>query len=463
MKKIRIKNFGPISDATINIKAFTIFGGVNNTGKSFASRLIYSIFKSLQNDLYSQRANALINTLQNRPFMWYIEDFISRKKLTNKKVIHALNSISDISSRLTSELNDLDYNKSDFTIIKRMVPETIESIRLTMAELNESRSSSELSEIVEQLDIYLEELRYFGKQVNLSNISENFIRHQLRENVERELKGNFQVGSISTLFGRGKTTPSVRFTDGSTDIEFTLIRKRDGFEIEIGSINSIRLYPSNLFLESPIYLKLATSLNPRYSLLHSTKRERRLIRRPIAGVPDYVSFLRSELSNEFTGDIAFPRILEWIQGHVGGKIELSRTGQLRFNDGEGSYPLQTTATGIANIGMIGLLIERKLINEGTVLFIDEPECNLHTAWQVVMAKLLMKLSRIGVQIVVATHSTEILKYIENCSKADPDIAEHVALNYFPFCEDVNQDFASQLDKMLEDLTKPYFELFLDGI
>ena len=38
-----------------------------------------------------------------------------------------------------------------------------------------------------------------------------------------------------------------------------------------------------------------------------------------------------------------------------------------------SFPLQTTATGVANLGILALLIERKIIDHGTVLFIDEPE------------------------------------------------------------------------------------------
>ena len=188
------------------------------------------------------------------------------------------------------------------------------------------------------------------------------------------------------------------------------------------------------------------------------------MRHPISGIPDYATSLRAELTKEYTGEIAFPEILDWIYSKsvLGGKIELSSTGQLRFYDGNNHYPLQTTATGVANIGMIGLLIERKLINERTVLFIDEPECNLHTAWQVIMAELLMKLSKVGVQVIIATHSTEILKFIANCSKRDPSISDHVALNHFPTREDENQDFISQLHKLLEDLTEPYYRLFWDG-
>ena len=462
MKQIQIKNFGPIVDATINIKALTIFGGANNTGKSFASRLIYSLLKSLQSDLYCQRVNTLIRSLQYASFMWQIEDFTSIKKSKDKKAVHALNSVLNLSLGLTDELKKIDFNKLDFANIKKLIPETTEGIKSLITDLSNNHSSSELSEIVEQVGLYLEKIRYFDKQIDLPNIRKEFTRYQLEENMERELMGNFQIGSISTLFGHGESVPRVQFTEGNTKIDFTLNRMSKGFKINISSINSVRSYPSTLFLESPIYMKIGTSLSPRDGYLRSPILERRGVRRQVAGVPDYVTFLREELPKEFSGDIAFPEILEWIQECVGGEIELSNTGQLRFNDGKGSYSLQTTATGVANIGVIGLLIKRKLINEGTILFIDEPECNLHTAWQVVMAELLMKLSKGGVQVVIATHSSEIIKYIEIIAKDDPDISEHVALNYFPSNDDWNDDFSSQLDRILEDLTTPYFHLFLKG-
>ena len=455
MKQVRIKNFGPILDAVIDIKAFTIFGGSNNTGKSFASRLIYSLLKSLQYDLYNQRVNTLIGSLQPW-FIWEIENFATKKKKKNKKSIIGLNLISDHISSLLNELDNLDSKDPNFTTIKKKVLETIDGIERTIADLSLDQSNFLLVEIVEQLTIYMENLRYFNEQINLSNIQEAFAHYQLKENIERQLKGNFQITGLSAFHRNGNAIPSVQFTEGNTIIDFTLNRQSKESLVRINSLNSSRVNPSSLFLESPVYWKLEALFNRQYMRFSSREID---FRRPISGVPDYVTSLRAELSKEYTGEVAFPEILEWIGGVVGGKIVISNAGQLRFSDGNNLYPLQTTATGIANIGMIGLLIERKLINEQTVLFIDEPECNLHTAWQVVMAELLMKLSRAGVQVVIATHSTEILKYVANCSEHDPEIANHVAVNHFPFHQNEDQDFVLKLNNILMELTEPYYNLF----
>ena len=45
--EVRIKNIGRLDDATIFISQFTVFAGPNNTGKSFVSKLLYSLFAAM--------------------------------------------------------------------------------------------------------------------------------------------------------------------------------------------------------------------------------------------------------------------------------------------------------------------------------------------------------------------------------------------------------------------------------
>ena len=44
--ELKIKNFGPIDEATIQVGQFTVFAGPNNTGKTFVSKMLYSILSS---------------------------------------------------------------------------------------------------------------------------------------------------------------------------------------------------------------------------------------------------------------------------------------------------------------------------------------------------------------------------------------------------------------------------------
>ena len=45
--KVTIKNIGKLTDAEIRIGRFTVFAGPNNTGKSFVSKLLYSLFDAM--------------------------------------------------------------------------------------------------------------------------------------------------------------------------------------------------------------------------------------------------------------------------------------------------------------------------------------------------------------------------------------------------------------------------------
>ena len=120
--------------------------------------------------------------------------------------------------------------------------------------------------------------------------------------------------------------------------------------------------------------------------------------------------------------------------------------------------------GVANLGILALLIERKVLDEDTLLFIDEPEAHLHPAWQVVMAEALFELARQGVNVVIATHSIDILKWLEVHVKKNPEDERLVALNQFPVEKsETDEDFRMKLAKIKRELTEPFSQLFVDGI
>jgi predicted ATPase len=64
---------------------------------------------------------------------------------------------------------------------------------------------------------------------------------------------------------------------------------------------------------------------------------------------------------------------------------------------------------MTNLGMIQALLKNNVISKGSFVFFDEPETNLHPAWQVVLTKVLIKLAESGVNVVMATHSLDIKK------------------------------------------------------
>ena len=195
----------------------------------------------------------------------------------------------------------------------------------------------------------------------------------------------------------------------------------------------------------------------------------------LSGVPGYFYDLARALRFEYTGDLAFPDIYAKLTGKnvMGGKIAISETGNLSFHENGRNFSLPVTAMGIANLGILALLIERKVLDKGTFLFIDEPEAHLHPAWQVVMAESLFELSRQGVNVVIATHSVDILQWLDVHVKKNPDDEQLIALNQFLVTgfkhssagngDKPEEDFETKMGKIMHELTKPFSDLYIEGI
>ena len=58
--KVKIKNIGKLEDAEVSIGQFTVFAGPNNTGKSFVSKLLYSLFNAMNANHVDTHLNNLV-------------------------------------------------------------------------------------------------------------------------------------------------------------------------------------------------------------------------------------------------------------------------------------------------------------------------------------------------------------------------------------------------------------------
>ena len=106
------------------------------------------------------------------------------------------------------------------------------------------------------------------------------------------------------------------------------------------------------------------------------------------------------------------------------------------------------------------------MDKGTFLFIDEPESNLHPEWQVAMTEALWELARGGVNIVIATHSVDILKRLEIYAKekdTKEDAANLIAVNHFQRDGTVQSGGVEKIRDIKRDLSAPFFKLYKRGL
>ncbi len=457
--KVKIKNIGKLEDAEVCIGQFTVFAGPNNTGKSFASKLLYSLFNAMN-------ANHVETYLNNlfRPVYDYIMMTMRLypEELSDKAMISWQSSLQNGGEKLEALVKKASNEKfeNENIILEDIIPDLIsqmEQMEQIAAEIPQGSTKKRAERRQRDLDRLTNSLIKVKKELHQTK-AENFIVAGIGYELSQNLIQNFQVSIVSDL-RRKEGTPSEVVVEDFGKIAF--VDEGVGFEIDRSWVKQLQHYSRVIYLESPVYWKLKTALENTKDYV-----QQRYGRGTLSGVPGYFYDLARALRFEYTGDLAFPDVYAKLTGKnvMGGKIAISETGNLSFHENGYNFSLPVTAMGIANLGILALLIERKVLDKGTFLFIDEPEAHLHPAWQVIMAESLFELSRQGVNIVIATHSVDILQWLDVHVKKNPDDEQLIALNQFPVNGDkAEEDFETQMGKIMHELTKPFSDLYIEGI
>ena len=393
-------------------------------------------------DKLNRRLARNLSNDENSPYFSLVKEIEKLENLADESEIGDLEELSKIIVEVADSASRV---RAIFSDIGRYL-EAQESGRLPLY----------LSIGLEGVEHFLTELEEGSRDKTPEDIVASGIKYKILGNLIR----NFQIPEISHLAGMEKTRSEVAI-EGIGNIQFSN-EEIDSSIWNVG-LEHLQQYSRVIYLESPVYWKLKNALEtlrirPRY---FPSLRER------IDGIPGYFYDLASALKSEYTGDIAFPGLYEKLTGKdvLGGKIAISGGGDLSFQENGRRFSLPITAMGVANLGILALLIEHKVLDEDSFLFIDEPEAHLHPAWQVIMAETLFELAKGGVHVVIATHSADILKWLEVHVKKNPDDENLIALNKFPATGDEaeDQDFVDKIASIKQELTKPFADLYMAGL
>ncbi len=456
---LKVENFGKLSDAEIRIGQFTVFAGPNNTSKSTISKLLYSLFDGMNADHALVCFNDLVAPLRyslDRLGTW-----------NNKSNDFSLSVFNDEIKKMEELIKSCSID--DFEEIDEQLPKirtSVVSLKKLCEKFKEDvqwRPLSEQNDVIKRdIEDLERELGRLYEEIQKTN-AEEFVINGIQNKVYGNLIDNFQVASFSSMRMR-KEDASKIVIDNVGTFEFQngdLVR----CNIERTGLRQLQDYSKVIYLESPIYWKLKSALensriNPRF-YYSSSERQR------LTGVPGYFYDLAEALKEEYSGDVAFSELYEKLTSKevIGGKLTISEIGELSFQENGRSFSLHLAAMGVVNLGILALLIERKVIDKGSFLFIDEPEAHLHPSWQVIMAETLFELAKGGVNVVIATHSADILKWLEVRVKKNPDDECLFALNKFPIDNEEmeGQDFNDKIAAIKQELTKPFADLYMAGL
>jgi len=102
----------------------------------------------------------------------------------------------------------------------------------------------------------------------------------------------------------------------------------------------------------------------------------------------------------------------------GGEVEMEKDGNIVFRRGKDVFNMHQTAEGIKKIGILSRLMRNRRLTPagGSMLFVDEPEVNLHPKAIVLFAEMLHEFAQSGMQVYLTTHSYFLLKRLEQLAR-----------------------------------------------
>lgn len=138
------------------------------------------------------------------------------------------------------------------------------------------------------------------------------------------------------------------------------------------------------------------------------------------------------------------RLLSILNEAMSGRvIEKNETFYLKNKNGELEFPL--LAEGFRKLGLLYRLIQNESLTHGSMLFWDEPEANLNPQLSQTVVKILIELSKMGVQIFISTHDYVLLKEFHLAATEQDNVLYHALY------KDENGDIAHSSTYDLDDL------------
>jgi predicted ATPase len=409
--KIGIKDFGPIAEGEIELKPLTVFIGPNNSGKSYAAMLIYSIYESYYSLFmapkgdYSFKIDHILKDFQE-----LLEKVSSTKEPININITEKMNSFSAeiikgvyeniLSEKIAriyacklNELNKIDRNSFELKISSKS-----HDAHITLQ--NGNIKLRELRQIVPNINIDIKPTKTFNP---FTREAEEKIEITFKLEKKSEIKLSFEssilLDIIDPIF---RICMTIIFSPLLSSFQYLPASRSDKLQF-------YKLIAGRTF-------KQVTSFNIK---------EQQAIPKLLGTVSDFVSTIIEMSSKEKMDFYQLANELE--EKLFAGSIDfISEDKNLlpdiifRFKGID--IPLQRASSSVSEIAPL-ILYLKYIIQPGSVLIIEEPEAHLHPANIRILAKYLVRLVNKGVNVLITTHSEYLLEQLDNfvmLSNIDPE-------------------------------------------
>ena len=392
------RNIGPVKKANLELGDLTIIAGRNNTGKSYIVYTLYGFLK-MWNDWPGVR-RFLVGRWKNKPHSPDMAEIA--KRLTHE-------------GRVTISLSSYPLERQRRAILNQLCREySRHGISQVFSSQSGVFDNAEISVKVHDVninigDLPLVEFKLPGNSTLLFKREADQLVITLdqpnRINVLPDLDILVGLGSLVLMLGRFLPEPFILSAERFgislfyRELDFTKNQLVDLLQT-MGNEKDRERFSPFLFLDR---------ITSRYAL-------------PVKDNLDYTRSLpdRAKDKSEFYSTKLFNDIKDMMGGYFktsGDEIRfISKAGSpgRKFN-----VPLHLASSSARGLSDLYFFL-RHVAKWNHLLIIDEPENQLDTANQIQLARLLARLVRVGLKVLVTTHSDYLIKEINNLIMLDSD-------------------------------------------
>jgi predicted ATPase len=434
--KIKLEKVGIIKHAEIEFPGITVIAGENDTGKSTIGKMIYSTIIAFSKTEFDMRNNKidnlfdLINRISNR-----IDDVAFEKK----KAEYTHNFTSNIDNK---EKLLVVFNEYKAYCLQASQKQEAASINLITKYLN-----------------------------NLEDVLHN--EKNLQEYITTFLRGMLS----SEFYGQVNNSVDEKISEISWEENNTELFK---FSVQENSLVAINIERAKMFfnkallLESPLLLQMKSLINKAATTVEINNAiEKDTLSSLIFGrgvVPFHIKELCDTLNMGQYMSKEADALSEQINDIIHGRFIFDENINEFVFAKHGGSALRTinTANGVKAFGILDILLHSKMVNDTSLLILDEPEVNMHPEWQLKYAELLIELCNQGIHVLITSHSPYMIQALKYFSQKAGIFGEKTR---FYLAERVRngenwaeiRDVGTDINPIFDKLTKPFDNLINDEL
>jgi predicted ATPase len=450
--KIKVENIGTIKSADVAFNGLTVIGGENDTGKSTIGKLMFAIVKAInryEQDFNENKTQVIFKLIEQLYFtIRNTYDFNKNEELRKEFFPHyfikQLKPFLGVEKQITlfpefSETNQLNG------IFK-------EKEALLSQAVTEKDAGDPLFEITGQL----EKIR---EQVLMQEDKGDIIKRALTKALVSEF-----YFELTPMHSKLKT--HINLSEGENNILDIEIKNN---KITAFNIHDVLPFDDVTFIEAPVLLQMydvVHSANTLFEISNTRDKKMRIEKSRNPNVSFHIKDLISKLENAkyFFQKTLFDAPLV----HLMRDIEKIVSGDFSFEGEEKDFSFSkkaapgkeakiksvNTASGIKAFGIIHLLIQARILDERSLLIIDEPENHLHPRWQIEYARVMVELVKNNVSVLLTSHSPYLLQALKVFSEKSK-IEKRV--NYY-LAEQLQNSNLSEITEVTDDLNRLFKKL-----